>query len=90
MALLASANRDPDSFEAPERFDVARDPNPHLAFGGGTHFCLGAHLARMEAQEAIGALVRRTASLELAVREDELAYSASLFRVLAALPVALA
>ena len=90
MALLASANRDPDSFEAPERFDVARDLNPHLAFGGGTHFCLGAHLARMEAQEAIGALVRRTTSLELAVREDELAYGASLFRVLAALPVALA
>jgi cytochrome P450 len=90
MALLGSANRDPEQFEAPERFDVARDPNPHLAFGGGTHFCLGAHLARMEAQEAIGALVRGTTSLELAVREDELAYGASLFRVLAALPVALA
>jgi cytochrome P450 len=90
MALVGSANRDPDQFEAPERFDVARDPNPHLAFGGGTHFCLGAHLARMEAQEAIGALVRRTESLELAVREDELAYGASLFRVLAALPVTLA
>ena len=90
VALLGSANRDPEQFEAPEGFDVARDPNPHLAFGGGTHLCLGAHLARMEAQEAIGALVRRTASLELAVREDELAYGASLFRVLAALPVALA
>lgn len=90
MALLASANRDPEQFEAPDRFDVARDPNPHLAFGGGTHFCLGAHLARMEAQEAIGALVRRTSSLELAVPEGELAYGASLFRVLAALPVTLA
>jgi cytochrome P450 len=90
MALLGSANRDPEQFEAPERFDVARDPNPHLAFGGGAHFCLGAHLARMEAQEAIGALVRGTTSLELAVREDELAYGASLFRVLASLPVAVA
>lgn len=67
MAVLGSANRDPAQFDAPERFDVARDPNPHLAFGGGAHFCLGAHLACMEAQEAIGALVRRTASLELAV-----------------------
>src|SRR5262249_13821470 len=78
VAMLGAANRDPEQFAAPERFDVGRDPNPHLAFGGSTHLCLGAHLARMEAQEAIAALVRGTKSLELAVREDELAYGASL------------
>ena len=58
MALLAAANRDPERSTRPSASTSARDPNPHLAFGGGTHFCLGAHLARMEAQEAIGALVR--------------------------------
>jgi cytochrome P450 len=85
MALLASANRDPDVFPDADRFDVAREPNEHLAFGGGVHFCLGAHLARMEAQVAIGTLVRRTSVLEL--EKDELEWGASLFRVLGRLPV---
>src|SRR4030095_2648733 len=49
LLLYAAANRDERVFEAPERFDAARDPNPHLAFGGyGTHHCLGASLARLE------------------------------------------
>jgi cytochrome P450 len=88
MAMLAAANRDPAKFLEPDRFDVARRPNEHLAFGGGVHFCLGSHLARMEAEVAIGALVARTKNLRLAVREDELEMGASLFRVLARLPIA--
>jgi cytochrome P450 len=58
-AMLASANRDPDHFDEPERLDVRRSPNRHLAFGHGIHFCLGAGLARMEAQIAFATLLRR-------------------------------
>jgi len=84
-AMLLAANRDPAQFGEPERFDITRAENPHLAFGGGTHFCLGAHLARMEAQVAIGTLVRRLGALELAT--DELQWGRSLFRVLDRLPI---
>jgi cytochrome P450 len=76
---LWSANRDPAQFEAPDRFDVARTPNPHLAFGAGTHACLGMHLARMEAQEALGALVARTRGLGREAGAPR--WGASVFRV---------
>jgi cytochrome P450 len=56
---LASANRDPDQFDEPDRLDVGRDPNPHLALSHGAHFCLGAQLARMETEIALEALLRR-------------------------------
>ena len=87
LALLDGANRDPAKFPEPDRFDIGRSPNEHLAFGGGVHLCLGAHLARMEAQEAIVALATRTRSIELVTQERT--WGRSLFRVPAALCVRL-
>lgn len=52
LPVIGSANRDPGHFADPARFDVGRDPNPHLAFGHGIHFCLGAALSRLEARIA--------------------------------------
>ena len=63
--LFGSANRDPAAFDRPDTLDLARDPNPHLSFGAGIHFCLGAPLARMEAQIALEAIVRRMPGLAL-------------------------
>ena len=65
-ALLGAANRDPAAFPAPDTFDVARRPNPHIAFGAGLHHCLGAPLARMELQISVPALLDRMPSLALA------------------------
>jgi unspecific monooxygenase len=64
--LLGSANRDPAVFEEPDEFRVDRDPNNHVAFGVGVHFCLGAPLARMELTESLGALWSAFPSLHLA------------------------
>ncbi len=64
-ALLGSANRDEEVFERADEFDVGRDPNPHLAFGAGIHFCLGAPLARLELQISLPLLVERFPSLHL-------------------------
>jgi cytochrome P450 len=64
VALLAAANRDPEHFPDPDRFDVARAENDHLSFGLGNHYCLGAALARLEAHEALGALLRRFPDFE--------------------------
>jgi hypothetical protein len=61
---LAAANRDPDVHPDPDRFDITRSDIQLQSFGGGRHFCLGAHLARIEAQEAIAALLRRFPQLE--------------------------
>jgi cytochrome P450 len=64
-ALLGSANHDPAVFEAPETLDVGRTDNPHISFGAGVHFCIGAPLARVELQASFGALLERTSGMEL-------------------------
>jgi cytochrome P450 len=63
--MYTSANRDEDVFADPDRFDVTRQPNPHLSFGIGEHFCLGVHLARLEGRVFIEELLRRWADVEL-------------------------
>jgi cytochrome P450 PksS len=90
FVLLASANRDPSAFSDADSFDIAREPNRHLAFGFGTHFCLGAPLARAEGQIAIARLLQRFASLSLAVPSTKLKWRRGLIlRGLDALPVRL-
>jgi cytochrome P450 len=75
LALLyASANRDPRKFDAPDSLDLTRDPNPHVSFGLGIHFCLGAPLARLELQIGLSALARRLPNLHLADESAPLEY----------------
>ena len=67
VMLYGAANRDPRVFDNPESFDVLRDPNPHLGYGGpGPHFCLGAHLARRELSVVFRQLLTRLPDIELA------------------------
>ncbi len=68
LPMVGSANRDPKYFHEPDRFDIRRDPNPHIAFGHGIHSCLGAALARMEARIALGDLLK-AGDFELASTE---------------------
>jgi len=62
---IGAANRDPQVFEEPDRFDIGREPNRHLAFGAGPHQCAGMNLARMEARIAVAAFVARFPDYEI-------------------------
>jgi len=90
FVMVAAANRDPAQFPHPDTFDIARDPNVHLAFGEGIHYCLGAPLARMEGAIAINAALARFPHLRLAQTDAPLRYKGSYFlRGLAELKMAL-
>jgi len=86
MPFIGAADRDPAQFPEPDRLDIGRADNRHIAFGWGIHFCLGAPLARIEGQIAINTLVRRLPKLELATAQPEYRQSLTL-RGLKALPV---
>jgi cytochrome P450 len=84
--VVGAANRDPAQFPAPDRFDVTRVENKHLAFGAGNHFCLGAPLARLEAQIAVRAL--REHFPKLRIDEEPIEYRNNFnLRGLKSLPV---
>lgn len=70
--LFGAANHDPSVFIDPERLDLARDPNPHVSFGAGLHFCVGAPLARVELEAAIGTWARMVGSMKLADAGDRI------------------
>ena len=90
VACLGAANCDPARFPDPEKLDLARSPNPHVAFGSGIHFCLGAQLARVEAQVGFERLFTCYPRLALAVADSELRYLRNMgLRALEALPVRL-
>ena len=89
VCLLGVANRDPEVFADPNRLDLGRRDNRHLAFGSGIHACLGARLARLEARVAIGELVRRFPNFGLA-RPGVTWREGGVLRVPATLPLALA
>jgi cytochrome P450 len=88
MVSLAAADRDPDRFVDPERFDITRsEANRHIAFGNGIHVCLGARLARAEAQIAYATLLGRCPKLRLALPADELTWKESFLRGFREVPV---
>jgi cytochrome P450 len=87
LTASAAANRDPSVFDCPDELHITRHPNPHLAFGHGPHFCLGAHLARMELQVSMELILSRFPGLRLAVPESDLAWQQGIMRGLTAFPL---
>lgn len=88
LVVLAAADRDPERFADPDVLDLSRTDNQHLGYGHGIHYCLGAPLARLEAQTALATLLRRIPDLRLAVEPDDLRWRGGLImRGLRTLPV---
>ena len=85
LCLLGAANRDPGQFPDPDRLDIERTPNRHVAFAHGIHFCLGAGLARLEAPIAINTVLRRLPGLQL--KTGAMEWNMGVLRALKALPV---
>jgi cytochrome P450 family 142 subfamily A polypeptide 1 len=88
LMLYQCANRDEDVFREPDRFDVTRDPNPHVAFGLGTHFCLGANLARMEMKVMIQEILTRLPDVRIAPGAGPARAASTLVRGITSLPLA--
>jgi cytochrome P450 len=89
LVVLAAADRDPERFDGPDTLDLARRDNQHLGYGHGIHYCLGAPLARLEAQTALATLLTRLPDLRLAAEPDDLRWRGGLImRGLRTLPVA--
>ncbi len=86
-AILIAANRDPAVFTDPDRFDITRREAKHCSFGGGIHFCLGSHLARMNAEVAFTSMASRFKGIE--VDESRIEWAPSLFRIPASIPAKL-
>jgi cytochrome P450 len=89
MIALLAANRDDTQFAEPDRLDVTRADNPHVAFGHGIHYCLGAPLARLEGEIAFGRLLAKFSDIALAVDGEPTYRSSTLMRGLESLPVVL-
>lgn len=88
VPVLLGANRDPDHFANPDRFDITRDPNKHVAFGFGVHYCLGASLARLEARTAIGRLLERAPGIRMTCDRADLQWNPGFFlRGVSSIPV---
>lgn len=88
LVVLAAADRDPERFGGPDSLDLARRDNQHLGYGHGIHYCLGAPLARLEGQAALGTLLKRLPDLRLAGEPADLRWRGGLImRGLRTLPV---
>jgi cytochrome P450 len=88
MPMLAAANFDPQANEHPEKLELERRPNRHIAFGAGIHFCLGHQLARMEGKCALQALLQRWPKLTLATEDSNIRWRTRAgFRAIEQLPV---
>ncbi len=88
FAVLGSANRDETQFDRPDSLDLSREPNKHISFGLGVHYCLGASLARLEGAIALKTLLQRAHGFRVAIPQNKLRYRPSLIlRGLESLPI---